>query len=330
MSVISTEEPLVLRTGYGHNFAVAFSADGSAVGVGTAFELQLWDVNSAVQKRVFRDHSLRSVLSLSFAANGDAVATSSDDKTIVVRRWSDDPSKKPAIGFAGHSDVVNSVRFGRNARFLCSASDDRSVKVWDCDKKECVQTLSGHSERVLSAVLSVDDRFVFSGSYDGAIRQFDVQSGLCVWTQSDAHSYAISCLALSHSGDMLVSGSFGLIKLWDLRTRTCTAVMGGHFHFVSAVDFSPDDSVLASASYDRYIRLFSLPTGECLSAKPEAHSQQVLSIAFAPDGRRVVSGGSDGAVKIWKLISRPYSAPQCSDAVESVGRACDVDANGGR
>merc|ERR1711991_1078838 len=53
-------------------------------------------------------------------------------------------------------------------------------------------------------------------------------------------------------------------------------------------------------SWDRSLRLWNLKTGACFG-KFLGHSKDVLSTAFSPDNRHVLSGGRDGKLKIWNV-----------------------------
>ncbi|KAF2174364.1 WD40 repeat-like protein, partial [Zopfia rhizophila CBS 207.26] len=67
---------------------------------------------------------------------------------------------------------------------LASASDDRTIRIWDACSGECLQTLEGHSYWVRSVAFSHDSTRLASASCDRTIRIWDACSGECLQTLS--------------------------------------------------------------------------------------------------------------------------------------------------
>jgi hypothetical protein len=71
-----------------------------------------------------------------------------------------------------------------------------------------------------------------------------------------------------------------------------------HSNSVHSVSFSPDSQMLASASYDRTVKLWR--TDGTLLQTFEGHSGAVNSVSFSPDGQMIASASDDGTIKLWR------------------------------
>jgi WD40 repeat protein len=70
----------------------------------------------------------------------------------------------------GHSSSVTSVAFSHDLKLLASASDDKTIKVWDAAIGSLQQTLKGHSSSVTSVAFSHDSKLLASASDDKTIK----------------------------------------------------------------------------------------------------------------------------------------------------------------
>jgi WD40 repeat protein len=98
---------------------------------------------------------------------------------------------------------------------------------------------------------------------------------------TSAHSSYVMSVAFSPDGTKIVSGSWDkTIKVWD-----------------SGVLRSPQ----IAPPWPKLTRLLACLAGklELLSEKTNAHSGLIRSVAFSPDGTKIVSGSDDQTIKVW-------------------------------
>ncbi|KAF5851702.1 hypothetical protein GGP41_000443 [Bipolaris sorokiniana] len=82
----------------------------------------------------------------------------------------------------------------------------------------------------------------------------------------------------------------------------CLQTLEGHSHWVSSVAFSHDSTRLASASWDKIVKMWDASSGACLHTL-EGHSSLVSSVAFSHDSTRLASASGDRTVKMWDASS---------------------------
>ncbi|MPC36826.1 Notchless 1 [Portunus trituberculatus] len=105
--------------------------------------------------------------------------------------------------------------------------------------------------------------------------------------------------------ERLASGSDDFtLFLWEpSRDKKPIARLTGHQQLVNDVKFSPDTRIIASASFDKSIRLWSGLTGKFLGVL-RGHVTGVYQIAWSADSRLLVSGSKDSTLKVWSVATR--------------------------
>ena len=77
----------------------------------------------------------------------------------------------------GHTDLVRSVSFSPDGKYVVSGSCDNSVKIWRMESGKVVRTLNGHTSAVASVSFSPDFKYAVSGSCDKSVKIWSTESG---------------------------------------------------------------------------------------------------------------------------------------------------------
>jgi WD40 repeat protein len=110
-----------------------------------------------------------------------------------------------------------------------------------------------------------------------------------------------------------------LFRLWNAATGAPICKPLRHEDSVAGAAFSPDGTILLTASEDKTARLWDAATGTPIG-KPMRHNNNVTSAAFSPDGARVVTTSSDKTARRWKVPIGRHPQPERPPAANVVNR----------
>lgn len=212
---------------------------------------------------------------------------------------------------AGHMALIRSLVFTRDGRELISASDDKTIRVWDVETGRLVRTIRGEigdgdPGKIYAVALSRDGRLLAAAGAlgDGApIRLYDFRAGTLIGLLK-GHKEAVLSLDFSPDGEHLVSsGVDDTAIVWDLRSRAPTSTLAGHKGDVNAARFTHDGSAIVTASDDDTLKLWRASDGALLDTLP-GHTDKVVALAVSLRDGAIASGALDGTIKLWDLRER--------------------------
>ncbi|KKQ33044.1 MAG: WD-40 repeat protein [candidate division TM6 bacterium GW2011_GWF2_37_49] len=142
-------------------------------------DINVWDIekDTCVKTTALKEHAAW-ISSLIELKDSNYLATSSWDSNIRIWDASNDKISSIRTLF-GHTDCVNAV-VQIDEKRLASASDDKTIKIWQIDCNENKATLSGHDDGVYALII-VDGKII-SGSRDKTVKIWDSESKNCLLT----------------------------------------------------------------------------------------------------------------------------------------------------
>ena len=159
----------------------------------------------------------------------------------------------------GNSNLIMSVAFSKDGRFVLTGSADRTAVLWNAANGKELRRFEGHLDSVSSVALSPDGKLALTGSSDSTARLWDVTSGKEM-KRFLGHSAGVSSVALSPDGLRVLTGSLdNTARIWDAASgkELSRFVAGPRVQQIYSVAFSPDGrAVLTGGGTDHIARLW--------------------------------------------------------------------------
>ncbi|XP_078259806.1 sperm-associated antigen 16 protein [Rhinoraja longicauda] len=229
-----------------------------------------------------------------FHHSGNMLATTSGDKTMKI--W-DFAKAECVLTFSGHLHAVWGCSWHTCGDFVASCSMDNTVRIWDINSERCRQILRGHVDSVNSIEFLPFSNTLLSSAADKTLSLWDARTGLCAQTFF-GHQHSCNYATFNLKGDTIVScDSYGVLKLWDVRKVAIMLSVDAGPHPGNQVVFHPSGQLVIMASNDGTVKILDLPTAQLHSLV--GHEDAVQCALFDHKAEYVVSGGSDGTVRLW-------------------------------
>jgi WD40 repeat protein len=206
---------------------------------------------------------------------------------------------------------IKSVAFSPNDRLLATGSADGAARVYRIRDGKLVRELSEEgSGHVLALRFSPDGTLVATAGQEGAVRVWDLATGIRKFLFI-GHNSAVVNLAWSPNGQFLTDAApdrtARILDTGGIGAGRLTAVLIGHEDGLRAVAYSRDGLTAATVSSDGTARLWDARGEEGLLLLGR-HRAGETRASFDPTGRRAVSVGVSGRVKVWDVRRRRIEA----------------------
>lgn len=224
-------------------------------------------------------------------------------RRLLARRDSQIAKSKPTLApaFVGHTGTVNAIAISTDGQFAASASDDRTVRIWQIPTGQLRTTLDGGSGELYSVAFSTDGKLLASAGRDRVVRLWNLHDRKLL-RSFKGHTDSIRCVAFSPDGQRIVSGGDDRsLRIWDIANDTETDLVG-HTGAVLSVAWSANGQRILSGGRDGVARWWDAAQQKQLAIL-EGHAGPILSVALSPNGKSAITGGNDQTMRLWSLTA---------------------------
>jgi RNA polymerase sigma factor (sigma-70 family) len=314
-----------IPTGLFSHHRFVFSPDGkvlaTAIVLGGHDTIRLWDVATGKEslalqlERVIRD--------LSFSPDSKVLASLAVDG--ILRLWDTTSGRELRNVLTEENQDRQSLSLAYSPDGKTGASTDRhgTVTLWEAATLKKQETLK-------PSVANWTSSCATTYSPDGALLAIAGDKDLVLWevaARKERHRLPErkpqtkgGCVAFSPDGKILAFAGVSECHHWDVARGKQLHSRPGHDDGVHSVAVSPDGRSIATAGYnDPTICLWEAATGKPLSPSLR-HDGSICSCDFSSDGKLMISGGSDGTLRLLETATgkevRRFVIKDLNDAPE--------------
>jgi cytochrome c len=274
--------------------ALAISPDGTQA-VSGSFDTSAirWSLSRNAAEQVLRFHD-GAVNAAVFLRDG-RIATSGEDARIAIWRPGE---PQPTTVLTGHEAPVVALAVSPDGTTLASASWDHTARLWPL-AGGAPRVIAGHAQNVNGVAFAPDGRALVTAGYDATLRITPLGGeGTPVIATLPT---ALNAVAVAPDGEIATAGADGKVYLLSAAGELKAEIEAAQTPII-AVAVSGDGRLIAAAGIRGSVAIIDRAARK-LERTLVGPGLPVWSVAFFPDNRTLLTGGTDRIIRRWDVVT---------------------------
>lgn len=268
---------------------------------GSDGKLLQWDLQNSENSYSTILENPRSNRAVAISLDGKWLACGSDGLGIQLFKTS---SNTISDTLSGHNNKIRALVFLPDNKTLISAGVDNELLIWNINSKNNTSISTGES-RVLCLSTHPSGSLIAGGTKEGQVIIWDKEKQYSSSILISETDNSIHALAYNNKGNILAIGDKnGDIKIWNVQSKKLLITLTDHNARINDLEFSPDDTYLASVSMDGTVRLWDALNYNNQPIVLTDNEGFIFTIAFSRNNDYFVSGSTEED----RLIVRPTNS----------------------
>ncbi len=273
--------------------AIAISADGTRAASGSFDTSAIrWSLERNAAEQVLRFHD-GAVNAVAFLKDG-RLATSGEDARIAIWRAGE---QQPQRVLEGHTAPVVALALSPDGNTLASASWDQTARLWPL-AGGAPRVLEGHQQNVNGVAFTPDGRAVVTVGYDATLRVWPLAGGAPIL---ETLPTPLNAVAVAPDGEIVAAGADGKVYMLSGAGERRGEIEAAAAPII-ALAVSGDGKLVAAAGIRGSVAIIDRTTRR-LERTLVGPGLPVWAVAFFPDRRTLLTGGTDRMIRRWDAVT---------------------------